>query len=201
MADNHDQERESLLHQAGYGKIRSFVNPVAPAAPVSCRRSATTPRRNGMKSRRILAMAGLLALNLAIAPVTAENLAPEKPAAAGEAEITSLKIIDTKTGDGTEAEAGNTVVVHYTGWLYDPDAPSYQGRKFDSSLDRGRPFSFPLGAGRVIKGWDEGVAGMKVGGKRTLIIPADMAYGARGAGRAIPPNAALVFDVELLEVR
>lgn len=154
-----------------------------------------------MKSRRILAMAGLLALNLAIAPATAENLAPEKPAAAGEAEITSLKIIDTKTGDGTEAEAGNTVVVHYTGWLYDPDAPSYQGRKFDSSIDRGRPFSFPLGAGRVIKGWDEGVAGMKVGGKRTLIIPADMAYGARGAGRTIPPNAALVFDVELLEVR
>ena len=94
-----------------------------------------------------------------------------------------------------------SVVVHYTGWLYDPSKADGRGKKFDSSLDRGSPFSFPLGAGRVIQGWDQGVAGMKVGGKRTLIIPPEMGYGARGAGGAIPPNAALLFEVELLEVR
>jgi len=97
--------------------------------------------------------------------------------------------------------AGKTVVVHYTGWLYDPAAADKHGNKFDSSLDRGQPFSFPLGGQRVIRGWDQGVAGMKVGGKRTLIIPPDMGYGARGAGNVIPPNATLVFDVELLEVK
>jgi FKBP-type peptidyl-prolyl cis-trans isomerase FkpA len=93
------------------------------------------------------------------------------------------------------------VVVHYTGWLYDPTKADGRGKKFDSSVDRASPFSFPLGAGRVIQGWDQGVAGMKVGGKRTLIIPPEMGYGARGAGGAIPPNAALLFEVELLEVR
>lgn len=91
--------------------------------------------------------------------------------------------------------------VHYTGWLYDPSAPNNKGKKFDSSLDRGQPFSFPLGGGRVIRGWDEGVAGMKIGGKRTLIIPPEMGYGANGAGGVIPPNATLIFDVELLGVK
>ena len=118
-----------------------------------------------------------------------------------DATVTMLKKIDTKQGTGAEATKGRPVVVHYTGWLYDPAQPEGKGRKFDSSLDRRDPFVFPLGQGHVIRGWDEGVAGMKVGGKRTLIIPADMGYGARGAGGVIPPNATLVFDVELLEVR
>ena len=111
--------------------------------------------------------------------------------------VSELKKIDTVVGDGTAATAGKEVDVHYTGWLFDENAPDNKGQKFDSSLDRGQLFSFPLGAGHVIKGWDEGVAGMKIGGKRTLIIPAEMVYGARGAGGVIPPNATLVFDVEL----
>ena len=118
------------------------------------------------------------------------------------AEITTtdsgLRYEDHKIGDGTEAVKGMTVEVHYTGWLNDNDG---KGNKFDSSLDRSQTFSFPLGAGRVIKGWDEGVAGMKVGGMRTLYIPAKLGYGSRGAGRAIPPNADLIFDVELLAVK
>jgi FKBP-type peptidyl-prolyl cis-trans isomerase FkpA len=114
--------------------------------------------------------------------------------------VTKLIKIDRKVGDGKEAVAGKTVDVHYTGWLYSATAPNNKGTKFDSSLDRGARFSFPLGEGRVIKGWDQGVAGMKVGGQRTLVIPADLGYGARGAGSAIPPNAALIFDVELFGV-
>ena len=105
------------------------------------------------------------------------------------------------SGDGATAQAGQTVVVHYTGWLYDPDSPDNKGTKFDSSLDRGQPFSFPLGGGRVIRGWDEGFAGMQVGGKRLLVIPPDMAYGDRGAGGVIPPNATLIFEVELLSLQ
>ena len=108
-----------------------------------------------------------------------------------------LQIIEVQEGTGASA-AGKTASVHYTGWLYQN---GQKGAKFDSSLDRGQPFSFPVGAGRVIKGWDEGVATMKVGGKRTLIIPPEMGYGARGAGGVIPPNATLIFDVELLDVK
>jgi len=118
-----------------------------------------------------------------------------------DATVNALKKNDTKQGTGAEAVKGKTVIVHYTGWLYDPGQPEGKGKKFDSSLDRRDPFGFSLGQGQVIRGWDEGVAGMKVGGKRTLIIPADMGYGARGAGGVIPPNAALVCDVELLEIR
>jgi len=114
--------------------------------------------------------------------------------------LSTLQKIDTTLGTGQEACAGNDVVVHYTGWLFSESAIGNKGGKFDSSVDRGQPFDFPLGAGHVIKGWDEGVAGMKVGGKRTLIIPPEMGYGARGAGGVIPPNATLVFDVELLAV-
>jgi FKBP-type peptidyl-prolyl cis-trans isomerase len=111
-------------------------------------------------------------------------------------------IIETvQTGEGEAIQAGQTAVVHYTGWLFDPQADLNRGEKFDSSRDRGQSFSFPLGAGRVIRGWDEGVAGMLVGERRILTIPADMGYGARGAGGVIPPNATLVFDVELLEIR
>ncbi len=113
--------------------------------------------------------------------------------------MAELQKIDVVEGSGAEARAGR-VRVHYTGWLNDPSKPEGKGRKFDSSVDRGQPFEFRLGAGEVIRGWDEGVAGMKVGGKRTLVIPPDMGYGSRGAGGVIPPNATLVFDVELLGV-
>ena len=109
-----------------------------------------------------------------------------------------LKYTDTKTGDGAAAAAGNKVSVHYTGWLYNN---GQKGAKFDSSLDRGQPFDFALGKQQVIKGWDEGVAGMRVGGKRTLVIPPELGYGARGAGGVIPPNATLMFDIELLGVQ
>ncbi len=117
------------------------------------------------------------------------------------ANITELIKTDKKMGEGAEAAAGREVSVHYTGWLYDAGAPDQHGSKFDSSRDRGQPFNFSLGVGQVIQGWDQGVDGMKVGGQRTLIIPPELGYGARGAGGAIPPNATLVFDVELLGIR
>ena len=115
--------------------------------------------------------------------------------------MSELIITEVKIGEGLQAAAGHEVSVHYTGWLYDDAATDHHGAKFDSSRDRNQPFDFPLGAGQVIKGWDQGVDGMKVGGQRTLIIPASLGYGARGAGGVIPPNATLVFDVELLGVR
>ena len=111
--------------------------------------------------------------------------------------MASLGINDLKAGSGDTAAAGKHVTVHYTGWLSEKGA---RGRKFDSSKDRGEPFAFPLGAGQVIRGWDQGVAGMKVGGTRELTIPPELGYGARGAGGVIPPNATLIFEVELLEV-
>jgi FKBP-type peptidyl-prolyl cis-trans isomerase FkpA len=112
-----------------------------------------------------------------------------------------FQIEDHEVGAGEEAVAGKTVSVHYTGWLYDESKEGNKGTKFDSSVDRGSPFEFALGAGMVIAGWDQGFAGMKVGGKRTLIIPSEMGYGEHGAGGAIPPNATLTFDVELLAVK
>jgi FKBP-type peptidyl-prolyl cis-trans isomerase len=115
--------------------------------------------------------------------------------------ITTLQVTDTKVGTGATAAAGKEVSVHYTGWLYDAKAKDRHGRKFDSSRDHGDTFSFTLGAGMVIRGWDQGVAGMKVGGTRTLVIPADLGYGARGAGQVIPPDSTLVFDVELVGVK
>jgi FKBP-type peptidyl-prolyl cis-trans isomerase FkpA len=111
-----------------------------------------------------------------------------------------LQFDDVTVGSGEEAKAGQQVKVHYTGWLYDPMAKDSRGKKFDSSKDRGQPFAFGLGGGQVIRGWDEGVQGMKVGGTRVLTIPPEMGYGARGAGGVIPPNATLVFEVELLGV-
>ena len=148
-------------------------------------------------SRRgaIAALALIASLGTIAGAVSTPALAQE-----GKTMTTSsgLTIADTKVGSGAEARPGNNCVMHYTGWLYENGA---KGAKFDSSLDRGEPFEFPLGAGRVIKGWDEGVAGMKVGGKRTLIIPPQLGYGARGAGGVIPPNATLLFDVELLDVK
>ncbi len=109
-----------------------------------------------------------------------------------------LQYIDEVVGDGSEAKGGEQVIVHYTGWLYNNRE---KGKKFDSSVDRGEPFKFPLGAGRVIAGWDQGVKGMKIGGKRTLILKPELGYGARGAGGVIPPNAMLIFDVELLDLK
>ena len=118
-----------------------------------------------------------------------------------ESNITELIKTDTTVGSGHEAVAGRNVTVHYTGWLYDVRKDDKKGPKFDSSKDRNEPFTFRLGAGQVIRGWDDGVAGMKVGGKRTLTIPPDLGYGRQGAGGVIPPNATLLFDVELLDVR
>ena len=132
---------------------------------------------------------------------TADSETSAKEASAMSKNITGLVKTDQKLGDGAEAQIGNSVKVHYSGWLYDPGKPEGHGSKFDSSLDRGDPFEFFLGGGQVIQGWDDGVQGMKVGGKRTLIIPSRMAYGERGAGGVIPPGATLVFDVELLGVK
>ena len=146
-------------------------------------------------------IAAVAALSFAtLVPAWAQP-APTPTSSKTDAKVTELKKIDVKLGNGDEATKGVAVVVHYTGWLYDPAAPENKGAKFDSSRDRKVPFGFFLGEGRVIRGWDEGVAGMKVGGQRTLVIPSSMAYGSRGAGGVIPPDAALIFDVELLEVK
>jgi FKBP-type peptidyl-prolyl cis-trans isomerase FkpA len=153
--------------------------------------------KSGMKKISL----GMLLL-LAIAGCQAQsNSTNSKENTQVSANITELQKIDTVVGNGREAEVGFNVTVHYTGWLYDANAKDFKGQKFDSSLDRNSPFNFFLGGGQVIQGWDEGVQGMKIGGKRTLIIPSELGYGARGAGGAIPPNATLVFDVELLNVK
>lgn len=130
--------------------------------------------------------------------VFAIELVGEEKVSNQDGALKELVIIDTVEGKGREAEAGLLVKVHYTGWLYDPQAKDKRGKKFDSSLDRNDPLEFSLGIGQVIKGWDEGVQGMKIGGKRTIHIPATMGYGTRGAGDVIPPNSDLMFDVELL---
>ncbi len=116
-------------------------------------------------------------------------------------DVPDLQTIDMKTGTGQAAIAGDEISVHYTGWLYDQKAPDKRGQKFDSSRDRGEPFVFMLGAGRVIRGWDDGIVGMQRGGKRELRIPSGLGYGASGAGKVIPPGASLVFEVELLDIR
>jgi peptidylprolyl isomerase len=136
----------------------------------------------------ILALAGLYS-------------SPHASAQSGGSPVTTasgLQIKDIKAGTGASPKTGQTCVMHYTGWLY---VDGKKDKKFDSSVDRGQPFEFPIGQLRVIAGWDEGVASMKVGGKRTLIIPAKLGYGARGAGNAIPPNATLIFEVELLDIK
>ena len=138
------------------------------------------------------ALAAIAAFLLIATPASAQTQGKTMTTASG------LQITDTKAGTGAQPKTGQTCVMHYTGWLYDNGV---KGAKFDSSLDRGEPFEFAIGQGQVIKGWDEGVATMKVGGKRTLIIPPQLGYGARGAGGVIPPNATLLFDVELLGVK
>lgn len=140
-------------------------------------------------------------LATAVLALAACNRIPPPPAPASHGQVDKLATIDTKVGTGPEAKAGMTVQVLYTGWLYDDRAKDKHGTKFDSTDDHGgQSFSFPLGQGQVIKGWDQGVAGMHVGGERTLLIPAELGYGARGAGDVIPPNASLVFDVKLVGV-
>jgi FKBP-type peptidyl-prolyl cis-trans isomerase FkpA len=138
---------------------------------------------------------------LCAAGASMSQAADQNPASGAPASENALVKIDKVVGTGDEAAVGKTVVVHYTGWFYKPLATDQRGRKFDSSRDSGRPFDFRLGAGQVIKGWDQGVAGMKVGGKRTLIIPSALAYGKRGAGGVIPPDSDLIFEVELLQVK
>jgi FKBP-type peptidyl-prolyl cis-trans isomerase len=155
-------------------------------------------------SLRVAAIAAAIGfLAIAVAPARAQ--APANPTASANAQegktvelADGLKYTDTKVGDGTEAEKGFIVSVQYTGWLY---KNGNKGAKFDSSLDRNKPITFKLGNNQVIKGWDEGISGMKVGGKRTLIIPPNLAYGASGSGGVIPPNATLIFDVELVSAR
>lgn len=134
------------------------------------------------------------------APADSSGAAAPAPAASAPADVSALAADDRVVGTGAEARPGMLVSVHYTGWLYDPAAAEKRGKKFDSSKDRGQPFEFQLGKGDVIAGWDQGVAGMKIGGTRILTIPSNMGYGPRGVGD-IPPNAALVFEVELLGVK
>ena len=147
----------------------------------------------GVVSRAVLAIVsiGLIAA-VAPTPSSAQDMRKMSITPSG------LQIEDTTAGSGVTPKTGQNCIMHYTGWLYENGA---KGAKFDSSLDRGRPFEFSIGTGHVIKGWDEGVATMKVGGKRTLIIPPELGYGARGAGGVIPPNATLIFEVELLDVK
>ena len=140
----------------------------------------------------LIAMMSFTSLSFAIEIVNQEK---DKMQEKG---ITELIITDNKVGDGREAEKGLTVTVHYTGWLYENGEKT---TKFDSSVDRREPFSFVLGVGQVIKGWDNGVSGMQVGGSRTIIIPSSMGYGSRGAGDVIPPNSDLIFEVELIEIQ
>lgn len=165
-------------------------------------------RSRGPHRRRVLLAAtiaafGGLAFGQSPTPPSTSGASNSSTTAVSKfgAKVTDLQIVDQKQGAGAEAVAGKPVVVHYTGWLYDPATPDGHGKKFDSSLDRNVPFTFILGTGKVIKGWDEGVAGMKVGGKRILVIPPQKGYGERGAGGVIPPNATLLFDVELIDVK
>ena len=173
-----------------------------PLHPHSCARP--TPREREWRPTYVVAV--LAAAGLAVAQTPAsppEKFPPLSSTTTSKfgAKVNELQIVDQKTGAGAEAVSGKAVIVHYTGWLYDPAATDGHGSKFDSSVDRNIPFTFFLGAGKVIKGWDEGIIGMKVGGKRTLVIPPNKGYGERGAGGVIPPNATLLFDVELLEVK
>jgi len=137
------------------------------------------------------------------APAATQTTDPQTATGTSMADsgVTEQQIVDTTTGSGAEARPGTTVSVHYTGWLFDASKAEKKGAKFDSSRDRNEPFEFGLGAGQVIQGWDRGFAGMKIGGKRVLTIPPALGYGARGAGGVIPPNATLIFDVELLGVK
>ncbi|SHG07483.1 peptidylprolyl isomerase [Bradyrhizobium erythrophlei] len=150
------------------------------------------------KHARIPMLAAIAMMVVAAPLACVPTIAAAQTAGKTMTTASGLQIIDTTVGTGASPKPGQTCVMHYTGWLYEDGK---KGKKFDSSVDRNEPFEFPIGQHRVIAGWDEGVATMKVGGKRTLIIPPALGYGARGAGGAIPPNATLIFDVELLAVK
>jgi len=159
-------------------------------------RPMINPRRRRM--RIFVAVLGLVTALAGALTALEPTAATAQTAGATITTPSGLKITDSQVGTGATPKPGQICVMHYTGWLYEGGA---KGKKFDSSLDRGKPFEFPIGRHQVIAGWDEGVATMKVGGKRTLIIPPELGYGARGAGGVIPPNATLIFDVELLDVK
>jgi FKBP-type peptidyl-prolyl cis-trans isomerase len=150
-----------------------------------------------MKRITFLPLALLLSMNLYLTTACTE----QARTTAEDTDTSDMILLDTKLGTGAEAIPGQMVSVHYTGWLYDKTTADHHGQKFESSRDRGQPVEFLLGAEKVIKGWDQGIEGMKVGGQRTLIIPAHLGYGPGGSGKIIPPNAMLVFDVELMGVR
>ena len=149
-------------------------------------------------SRRTIIRTAVAAVAAAVFTPATTQMASAQTAKKPMTTASGLQIIDSKEGTGASPKSGQTCVMHYTGWLYEN---GQKGKKFDSSVDRNEPFEFPIGQRRVIAGWDEGVGSMKVGGKRTLIIPPELGYGARGAGGVIPPNATLMFDVELLAVK
>ena len=158
-----------------------------------------------MTFKTLISASAIISVSVFLAACGSNNSQDSKPMETAAPTMSQANAgfqkLDSVMGTGATARAGQTVTVHYTGWLFDASAPGNKGSKFDSSVDRGQPFVFPLGAGRVIKGWDNGFEGMRVGGKRTLIIPSHMGYGMRGAGDSIPPNATLLFDVELLGVK
>ncbi len=154
-----------------------------------------------MNPIRLLPAAVAALLLGSVVPAAAAEPSGAEPASSGApTEVLGLTITDLAVGHGEPVQAGMSVQVHYTGWLSDPQAPEGKGRKFDSSHDRHEPFSFQLGAGQVIRGWDYGVVGMRIGGKRLLLISPQLGYGSRGAGNVIPPGATLLFEVELLAV-
>jgi FKBP-type peptidyl-prolyl cis-trans isomerase len=152
-------------------------------------------------TRPALALLVLSSAMLAGCPAGGGRAASDPASTQGKTMTHALAITELKPGTGAEVAAGQTAVVHYTGWLFADGAPDNKGRKFDSSRDRNDPFAFRVGGGQVIKGWDQGVAGMKVGGERRLVIPPELGYGSRGAGGVIPGGATLVFDVELVSIR
>lgn len=162
----------------------------------------TSHARTLVPIRHVTAAATLFAISLALAGLGGCTREPAQPVTAAD-QVALLQTTDLVVGAGAEAVAGSSATVHYTGWLYDHAAPEHKkaGQPFDSSRNSGRPFTFTLGQGQVIAGWDQGVAGMKVGGQRRLVIPSALAYGESGAGGVIPPSATLVFDVELLDVQ
>ena len=193
-------DAKAVENRANYDNV--VVRPPRVAITVNC--PAPTMSPPFLLSRCLALASAAAAILLASSGITfaqTPGTAPITPESKMDAKITQLQKTDTTVGSGAEAMPGKIAVVHYTGWLYDPASADKKGRKFDSSLDRRSPFSFPLGGGRVIRGWDEGVAGMRVGGRRTLVIPPEMAYGNRGAGGVIPPDATLIFEIELVGVR
>jgi FKBP-type peptidyl-prolyl cis-trans isomerase FkpA len=145
-------------------------------------------------------LAAAIAVLMVVTAACGAGQDPQEDARLAQSDLTDLRVIDLAEGSGDEAQPGQRVTVHYTGWLYNPTRPDDKGRQFDSSRTRGQPFTFRLGQGEVIEGWDLGVAGMRVGGQRRLVVPARLAYGSRQMGDAIPPNATLVFDVELIAI-